>query len=108
MKAAKKESPQTRAAAMGLLQTLCSKGSVDLTEHVPHLIIFTTEALNDPSDRVCERAWLSLEALVKVQQARHCGEGRRLLSVCVLCAACQPKAAASLYWLPSQRSEDCI
>lgn len=83
MKAAKKESPQTRAAAMGLLQTLCSKGSVDLTEHVPHLIIFTTEALNDPSDRVCERAWLSLEALVKVQEARHCGEGRRLLCVCV-------------------------
>lgn len=66
VKAAKKESPQTRAAAMGLLQTMCSKSSVDLTEHVPHLIIFTTEAFNDPSDAVCERAWLSLEALVKV------------------------------------------
>lgn len=82
VKAAKKESPQTRAAAMGLLQTLCSKGSVDLTEHVPHLIIFTTEALNDPSDRVCERAWLSLEALVKVLEPRHCGEGRTFI-VCV-------------------------
>lgn len=72
VKAAKKESPQTRAAGMGLLQTLCSKGSADLTEHIPHLIIFTTEAFNDPSDAVCERAWLSLEALVKVQQAKRC------------------------------------
>jgi HEAT repeat protein len=65
VKAAKKEGPQTRAAAMGLLQTMCSRSSVDLSEHVPQLIIFTTEAFNDPSDSVCERAWLCLEALVK-------------------------------------------
>ena len=67
MKAAKKESPHTRAAAMGLLLAMCSKSAVDLNEHVPHLILFTTEAFNDPSDSVCERAWLSLEALVKVR-----------------------------------------
>ena len=67
VKAAKKESPQTRAAAMGLLQAMCSRSSVDLSEHVPQLIIFTTEAFNDPSDSVCERAWLCLEALVKVK-----------------------------------------
>ena len=66
MKAAKKESPETRAAAMGLLLAMCSRSSADLSEHVPQLIIFVTEAFNDPSDPVCERAWLSLEALVKV------------------------------------------
>ncbi|CAI8049233.1 eIF-2-alpha kinase activator GCN1, partial [Geodia barretti] len=65
VKAAKKETPQTRAAAMGLLQVMCSRSSADVTEHVPHLIIFVTESLNDPSDPVCEKAWLSLEALVK-------------------------------------------
>ena len=67
VKAAKKETPQARAAAMGLLLAMCSGSSVDLTEHVPHLIIFVTEAFNDPSESVCERAWLSLEALVKVR-----------------------------------------
>ena len=67
VKAAKRESPDTRAAAMGLLQAMCSRSSVDLREHLPHLIIFTTEAFNDPSDLMCERAWLSLEALVKVR-----------------------------------------
>jgi HEAT repeat protein len=65
VKAAKKETPQTRAAAMGLLQVMCSRSSADITEHVPHLIIFVTESLNDPSDPVSEKAWLSLEALVK-------------------------------------------
>lgn len=51
---------------MGLLQAMCAKSPVDLNEHVPQLMIFTTEALNDPSDAVCEKAWLALEALVKV------------------------------------------
>lgn len=51
---------------MGLLQAMCAKSPVDLGEHMPQLIIFTTEALNDPSDAVCEKAWLALEALVKV------------------------------------------
>ena len=67
VKAAKRENPDTRAAAMGLLQAMCSRSSVDIREHLPHLIIFTTEAFNDPSDLMCERAWLSLEALVKVR-----------------------------------------
>ena len=78
MKAAKLESPHTRAAAMGLLLAMCSRSSADLTEHVPHLIIFVTEAFNDPSDAVCERAWLCLEALVKV----------RFLCVCVCAHEC--------------------
>ena len=67
MKAAKKETPQTRAAAMGLLEVMCRQSAADITEHIPHLIIFVTESLNDPSDPVCEKAWLSLEALVKVR-----------------------------------------
>ena len=66
VKAAKKDSPYTRAAAMGLLQAMCAKSPVDLNEHVPQLMIITTEALNDPSDAVCEKAWFALEALVKV------------------------------------------
>ena len=59
--------PEARAVAMQLLQALCSKSSADLTEHVPHLLIFTTESLNDPSEEVCQAAWLGLEAVVKVR-----------------------------------------
>ena len=66
--AAKDTRLERRAAAMTLLHVLCNKSSADLTEHVPQLIIFTTEALNDPSEEVCERAWLALEATVKVSR----------------------------------------
>ena len=59
-----------RAAAMGLLQAMCSESSCDLSEHIPQLIIFSAEALNDPSDSVCVKAWLTLEALVKVSNGR--------------------------------------
>ena len=55
-----------RAATMSLVLALCSKSSAELTEHLPQLLIFTAEALNDPSESVCERAWLALEATVKV------------------------------------------
>ncbi len=58
--------PDVRGVAMRLLCTLCSKSTAPLTEHIPHLMIFTTESLNDPSDPVCEYAWLALEAIVKV------------------------------------------
>lgn len=58
--------PAIRSAAMQLLHVLCRRSTADLTEHTPHLIIFTTEALNDRSDTVCEAAWMGLEALVKV------------------------------------------
>ncbi len=61
--------PKVRATAMRLLHVLASKSSADLTEHVPHLMIFTTESLNDPSDEVCEAAWLALEAIVKVRNS---------------------------------------
>lgn len=57
---------ETRVAVMGLMLILCSKTQADLTEHVPQLMIFTTECLNDPVDLVCEKAWLSLDAVVKV------------------------------------------
>ena len=57
---------ERRAAAMSLIHVLCDKSPADLTEHVPQLIIFTTEALNDPSEEVCQKAWLALEATVKV------------------------------------------
>ena len=58
--------PEERLASMRLLQVLCSKSAADLSEHTPFLMIFTTESLNDPSDDVCEEAWLGLEATVKV------------------------------------------
>ena len=59
--------PEVRAVAMQLLHVLSSKSAADLSEHIPHLMIFTTESLNDPSDEVCEAAWLALEAVVKVR-----------------------------------------
>ncbi len=55
-----------RAAAMTLLHAFCGRSPADLSDHVSQLIIFTTEALNDPSDTVCVEAWLALEAIVKV------------------------------------------
>ena len=57
---------EERAATMTLVLALCDRSTAELTEHLPQLLIFTTEALNDPSDKVCERAWLALEATVKV------------------------------------------
>ena len=65
-KAAQDGGPDTRAAAMALLYALCSRSTASLTEHIPQLLIFTTESLNDPSETVCEKAWLALEAVVKV------------------------------------------
>ena len=59
--------PEVRAVSMHLLYTLCGRSSVDLSEHLPQLIIFTTETLNDPSDEVCEKAWLGLDAVIKVR-----------------------------------------
>ena len=58
--------PEERAASMHLVYTLCGRSSADLSEHVSQLIIFTTETLNDPSDEVCEKAWLGLDAVIKV------------------------------------------
>ena len=66
VKGCRETRPEVRATAMRLLHVLSSKSSADLTEHVPQLMIFTTESLNDPSDKVCEAAWLALEAIVKV------------------------------------------
>lgn len=65
-KAAQEGGPDTRTTAMTLLYTLCSRSTASLTEHIPHLLIFTTESLNDPSEPMCEKAWLALEATVKV------------------------------------------
>lgn len=88
--------PGMRAAAMRLLHTLCRRSSADLTEHTPQLLIFTTEALNDPSDEVCEAAWMGLEAIVKVRRReeggrgleRRGGEGRCVpMSLCVTVAS---------------------
>ena len=58
--------PEVRGVAMYLLHILCSKSTASLAENLPHLMIFTTESLNDPSDFVCEHAWLALDAVVKV------------------------------------------
>ena len=58
--------PEVRTAAMHLLYTVCGRSSADLSEHLPYLMIFTTETLNDPSDLVCEKAWLGLDSIVKV------------------------------------------
>lgn len=66
VKSCRNARPEVRAVAMQLLHVLCSKSLADLSEHIPHLMIFTTESLNDPSDQVCEAAWMALEAIVKV------------------------------------------
>ena len=58
--------PEIRAVSVHLLFTLCGRSSADLSEHLPYLMIFTTETLNDPSDLVCEKAWLGLDAIIKV------------------------------------------
>ena len=88
-KASQDGGPDTRTAAMALLYTLCSRSTASLTEHIPHLLIFTTESLNDPSEPMCEKAWLALEATVKVTHDvmvhhRLVYEYRCFLLVCVL------------------------
>lgn len=74
VKGCRETHPETRATAMRLLRVLSSKSSTDLTEHVPQLMIFTTESLNDPSEEVCEEAWLALEAIVKVSFSHNCNK----------------------------------
>ena len=66
VKASRSLRERERVAAMTLMLALCDRSTAELTEHFPQLLIFTTEALNDPSDSVCEKAWLALEATVKV------------------------------------------
>ena len=66
VKASQSQRQEERVAAMTLMMAFCSRSSAELTEHLPQLLIFTTEALNDPSESVCEKAWLALEATVKV------------------------------------------
>ena len=58
--------PEHRAVAMGLLLALAARSTAELTGHIPQLITFSTETMNDPSDLVTERAWLTLEATIKV------------------------------------------
>ncbi len=66
LKGARDTKLDRREAAMSLVHVFCEKSPADLSDHVSQLIIFTTEALNDPSDRVCVEAWYALEAIVKV------------------------------------------
>ncbi len=67
VKGSKFTKPEMRAVSMHLVYTLCGRSSADLSEHVSQLIIFTTEMLNDPSEEVCVKAWLGLDAVVKVR-----------------------------------------
>ena len=66
VKASQSVREEERVATMMLVLALCSRSTAELNEHLPQLLIFTAEALNDPSDGVCEKAWLALEATVKV------------------------------------------
>lgn len=66
VKASRSMREEERVATMTLVLALCSRSAAELNEHLPQLLIFTAEALNDPSDGVCEKAWLALEATVKV------------------------------------------
>ncbi len=66
LKAARDTKLDRREAAMTLLHAFCGRSPADLSDYVPQLIIFTTEALNDPSEKVCTEAWFALEAIVKV------------------------------------------
>lgn len=72
VKAARDTKLDRREAAMTLLHAFCGKSPADISDHVSQLIIFTTEALNDPSETVCVEAWLALEALVKVNHMGTC------------------------------------
>lgn len=66
VKASQSMREEERVATMTLMLALCSRSTAELNEHLSQLLIFTAEALNDPSDGVCEKAWLALEATVKV------------------------------------------
>ena len=92
--------PDVRATSMRLLHVLTSQSSADLTEHVPQLMIFTTESLNDPSDEVCEAAWLALEAIVKVRLFAPWGCGLWIVALLPsACTACEFERASALYWI---------
>ena len=55
-----------------LLLAMAARSSTDLSEQIPQLLIFSTEAMNSRSDSVATRAWLTLEATIKVR-AGDCG-----------------------------------
>ena len=82
-KAGRSGSPERRVASLSLLYCLCSQSAADLTDHLPQLMIFTTEALNDPDDTACEKAWLGLDAVVKVTSDYLKGRRSRMAFVSV-------------------------
>ena len=53
-----------RHASMLLIEALCNGGHSNLSEHLPQLVIFVTEALSDSNEEVCQTACNALEALV--------------------------------------------
>lgn len=63
-KMGRKECASTRVAAVSLLEALCGRSEVPLLDHAPQLMVYATESLNDTEDKVCERAWGTLKALV--------------------------------------------
>ena len=78
-----------RLTAMSFLLVMCEKSPANLTEHVPQLLAFTIRALNDPLDAVCEKAWLTLDAVVKVCVCVCvCACVRACVHACVCVCAC--------------------
>ena len=71
-KVAKHPSESCRAGAMHLLERLCANGSVDLNDHVSQLLVFTLETFCDSSERVCQWAWSTLDALVTKVRTTTC------------------------------------
>jgi hypothetical protein len=63
-KAGRATKDSKRGVAMMLFEAFCSKTTIDLSEHVSQLLIFSLETFTDQNEIVCERAWLALEALV--------------------------------------------
>lgn len=53
-----------RGAAMTLIKSLCLETRADLSDHTHQLLIYAVESLPDSNEVVCERAWLTLEAIV--------------------------------------------
>ena len=63
-KAGRHDSYRKRQAAMLLIEALCNCANANLTEHIPQLVIFVTEAMANENEQVCQTACASLEALV--------------------------------------------
>ncbi|XP_033102350.1 eIF-2-alpha kinase activator GCN1-like [Anneissia japonica] len=83
LQATKHEDSGIRWSAVVLLEVICSKGKMDLTEFIPQLMRDLIKLFKDKDQAVLESSWNALNAVVKTlnptEQLQHIGNLRQAI-----------------------------